>query len=64
LYYSPGIIRVIKSKKYVMCAGHVAYMGEMRNVYMVLWRGDLKERDHLNDLGIDGRIILKGILKT
>jgi hypothetical protein len=25
--------------------------------------GDLKERDHLEELGIDGRIILIGILK-
>ena len=25
--------------------------------------GNLKERDHLNALGIDGRIILKWILK-
>jgi hypothetical protein len=27
------------------------------------WRGDLRDRDHLEDLGIDGRIILKWILK-
>jgi hypothetical protein len=44
-----------------MCAGHVAYMGEMRNVYMVLvcvgGGGELKAGDNLNDLGIDGRII-------
>jgi len=25
------------------------------------WCGDLKERDHLEDLGVDERIILKGI---
>jgi hypothetical protein len=27
------------------------------------WRGDLRKRDHLKDIGIDGRIILKRIFK-
>jgi hypothetical protein len=27
------------------------------------WWGDLRERDHLDDLGLDGRIILKWIFK-
>jgi len=27
-----------------------------------LWKGNLKEKDHLGDLGLDGRIILRCIL--
>jgi hypothetical protein len=27
-----------------------------------LWKGNLKEKDHLGDLGVDGRIILRCIL--
>ena len=38
-------------------AGHVARMGE-RTVLSGFWSGDLRERDHLESLGIDGRIIL------
>jgi hypothetical protein len=30
----------------------------MRSVYKI-WQGNLKERDHSKDLGVDGRIILK-----
>jgi hypothetical protein len=33
-------------------------VGEMRNVYKILVRKP-ERRDHLEDLGIDGRIILE-----
>ena len=37
-------------------------MGERRGVYRVLV-GNLKERDHLEGSGIDGRIILRWIFR-
>jgi hypothetical protein len=36
----------------------VAHMEEMRNADVILV-GNIKGRDHLEDLGIDGRIILE-----
>jgi hypothetical protein len=32
-------------------------------VHAGVWWGNLRKRDHLKDLGVDGRIILKWILK-
>jgi len=32
---------------------------EGREMYAEVWWGNLKERDHLEDLGIDRRIILR-----
>jgi hypothetical protein len=42
-------------------ARHIACMGEMRNAYKILVRRP-EGRDHLEDLGIDGRISLEWIL--
>jgi len=42
--------------------GHVARVGESRGAYRVLVR-NLMERDHLEDSGVDGRVILKRIFK-
>jgi len=57
LYLSSNIVRVIKSRrtKWVV---HVARMWEERGVYMFWW-GNMRERDHLGDPGVDGRIILR-----
>jgi hypothetical protein len=56
LHSSPKIVRVIKSRR-MRWAGHVARMGEGRGVYRV-WLGGPNARDHREDLGVGGRIIL------
>jgi hypothetical protein len=61
LYCSPIIIGVIKSRR-MRWAGHVARIGERRGVYSFLW-GNLRERDHLEDSGVEGRIILRRIFR-
>jgi hypothetical protein len=40
---------------------HVWKTGE---VHAGFWWGDLRERGHLEEVGVDGRIILKWIFKT
>jgi hypothetical protein len=45
------------------CAGHVARMGDVKCIQN--FRSEnLKVRDHLEDLSVDGRIILKSIPKN
>jgi hypothetical protein len=39
------------------------YVRETGYVHTGFWRGDLRDRGHLEDLGVDGRIILKWFLK-
>jgi len=45
LYSSSNIIQVISSMRW---AGHVEHVG--------FWWGNMRVRDHMGDLGIDGRI--------
>jgi hypothetical protein len=66
LYYSPSIIRMIKSRR-IRWAGHVAQMGEKRNLCSIL-RGNPEGRRRLGrprrgwvdnikmDLGQDGMV--------
>jgi len=54
---SPNIVRVIKSRR-MRWAGHVARMGELNVVYRFWW-GNVRERDHLGNLGLCRRMISK-----
>jgi hypothetical protein len=58
LYSSPNIIRVMKSRR-LRRAGNVACTGERRGTY----RRNLREGYHLEDPGVEERIILKWIFK-
>jgi len=49
-----------------MCTGvvgtwHIRGRGE---VYTGFWWGNLREKDHLEDTGIDGKILLRWIFKN
>jgi len=44
-------------------SGYVARMGGAREVYTAFWWGNLRERDHSEDPGLDGKIILGCILR-
>jgi hypothetical protein len=45
-------------RRLMICTGHVASMGKGQ-VYTRFWWGNLRERDRLEDLGVDGRIFRK-----
>jgi hypothetical protein len=60
LYSSPNIVRVIKTIR-LGSAGHVTRMVEGRVVHRILVEGP-KLRDHWQDLGVGGKIIVSWIL--
>jgi hypothetical protein len=62
LHPSPNIIPVINSRT-ITWAGCMARMGD-REVHVRFWWEHLGERDHLEDLGVDGKVIIKWIFKT
>jgi hypothetical protein len=55
LHSSSNIIRVIKSRR-IRWAENVARMGR-KEVATGFWLGNRRERDHLEDPGLDERII-------
>jgi len=58
MYSSPSIVRVIESRRMRWGGACSTYGGE---VYTGFWWGNLRERDHLEDLGLDGVILLNSI---
>jgi len=61
LHSSPNIVQVVKSRR-MTCVGHVAHMGEIE-VYKGFGWGNFKERDDLEDPGLDGMIIFRWIFR-
>ena len=59
LYSSTSIVRVIKSRR-KKWAGHVALLGR-GEACTVFWWGNLRERDHLGDRGVNGRRIWRWV---
>ena len=57
VYSSPNIVRVIIWRR-MRWAAHVARKGK-GGAYTGFWWENLRERDHLGDPGVDGRIILR-----
>jgi len=61
LQSSPDIFWVIKSRR-MRCVGHIAHMGRTE-MHTGFWWGNQRERDNLENPGINWRIILKWIFK-
>jgi len=61
LYFTPDIIRIMKSR-IMRWAGYVVRVGDRRVAYSVLF-GKPVGKKHLEDLGVDGRILLNWIFR-
>jgi hypothetical protein len=61
LHSSPSIVRVIISGT-MRWEWHVVRRGEARGG-LWFWWGNLRERDHWGDPGVDGKIILEWIFR-
>ena len=61
MYTSPNTVPVIQSRK-TKWAEHIASMGRAE-LFTGFWWGNLREIGHLEDTGVDGRIILRWIFR-
>ena len=61
MYSSRNIDREIKSRR-MRLVGRAARMGR-GEVYTGFWWGNLRERDQMEDPGLDGKIILRWIFR-
>ena len=62
-YSSPSVCREIISRK-LRWVGHLARIrGKYRCIRTVFWWRNLRERDYLEELGVDGKIILRWIFR-
>jgi hypothetical protein len=59
--YSPNRITVFQPRRTIF-SEYVVHMEEMSHAYEILV-GTMKERDHLRDPGVDGRIAFNWFLK-
>ena len=59
---TPNIVRVINSKR-MSWAGHVARIRERGEAYTGLLWENRRERDHMGDPDVDGKIILRWIFR-
>jgi hypothetical protein len=59
-YCSPNVIRM---KSRMRSAGHVALLGT-GEVHTEFWWGNLRERSHPEDLGVDVRVVIKCTFKN
>jgi hypothetical protein len=62
MIYTPRHMLWLLNTKKVRGIGHVAQMGMKTNSYRI-WVGRSEGRNHLKELSIDDRVILKQILK-
>jgi hypothetical protein len=60
-YFSLNNQQKFKSRR-IRLTGNISCMGKER-VYTGFWWGNLRERDHFEGPGVDGRIILRWIFR-